>query len=178
MEVDLSDEKFVSTDGIRDSSAFATPPDIYFDEVHIDHKSAFISVLQWIRNASNARAKEIRVQAAFFFFSGGSKLSNKSQVMLAREVGSTKAAISQKAVELQDYFAEKLGMKDTMERVSRAAGMRSNQARQKFSEVCKSNHQKRRNLSGSGNSQTTSTLSSAKPLGLRERVLAAEKLPS
>jgi hypothetical protein len=177
VEVDTNDSKFVDADRIIDSGAFATPPSIYFDEPESDHQTAFIRVLQWIRNANNARAKEIRLQAAFYFFSGGSKLSNKNQVALAREIGSTKAAISQKAVEFQDYFAEKLGLKDTMERVSRAAGMRSNEARQKFAEVCKSNHQKRKASRALTESQRPSEVNISKQPSFRETALRLAKQP-
>jgi hypothetical protein len=169
--VDLEREPnlYANIGNFENSAQCAVEPDIYYDEKPVDNQSSFLHILQWIRNGNNSRAKEIRLQAAYYFFSGGSKLSNKSQVALAMEIGSTKAAISQKAVELQEYFAEKLGLKDTMERVSRAVGMRSNEAREKFSQVCKSNHQKRKNNSSrQTSSQTKSELDTWRPPSLSE----------
>lgn len=94
-------------------------------------------ILQWINNGANARAKEIRIQAVRYFFE-----PQKNQVDLAREIGVKKATISQKAVEFRDYF-----------KIQRPAGaatqMRSDEARQKFSEVCKLKHQQRKALSNS-----------------------------
>lgn len=123
--------------------------------------SATKSLLQWIRNGTNARAKEIRLQAAFFFADGEQK---KNQVRLAREIGVGKATISKKAVELKDYFKIKLPG-------GAAAQMRSNEARETFSKVCKSNHQKRKALSKSADSQKRSTANTKKQSDLRARVL-------
>lgn len=112
-------------------------------------------ILQWIRNGSNARAKEIRVQAAFYY------LDQKNQVALAREIGVKKATISQQAVAFKDYFE----LKRT---AGAASNMRSDQARQTFSEVCKSNHQKRKASQDSTALPMTSVECAWKPPTLRE----------
>lgn len=124
-------------------------------------------VLRWIRNGSNARAKEIRVQAVFYF------LVQRNQVELAREIGVRKATISQKAVEFRDFF-------EIDHPAGAARQMRSEEARETFSAICKSNHQKRqqRILSESTGSPTRSKVSSGKRSDLRARVLAAARLPS
>ena len=121
------------------------------------------AILKWINNASNARAKEIRIQAVLYH------IEHKNQVELAREIGVRKATICQQAVAFREYF----GLVRT---AGAASAMRSDESRKKFSDVCRLNHQKRKALSESTDSQRTLIANSPKPSNLRAKVLAAARL--
>jgi len=124
-----------------------------------------LRLLDWIRDCNSAKTKEIRIQAAYYFF------SQKNQVDLAREIGCTKAAISQQAVALKDYFQLK-------HPGAAASNMRSDEQRQKFSQVCKSNHQQKKlQQCDSKDSPKTSMTNTDKPLALRAKLLKTAMRP-
>lgn len=139
----------------------------YFDEQPapaFDPQLSLLAVLQWIRNATNARAKEIRLQAAFYFLAGGSTFS-KTQEQLAEEVGVEKQTVNQQVIALRTFFEKS---NQTIARVSSACGMRSDSARDNMATKCKSNHQKRKALSDSNESVKTSEVSIWRPPTMRE----------
>lgn len=148
----------LSVDWVQNTEAFAVEPDVYFDDPEPEQFSGdigFVQVLQWIRNGISPISKEIRLQAVFYHFAGGSKFA-KSQAELGREIGVKKQTINQQVIELKTYFAKLLGRSDTIERASAACGMRNKEARENMAQKCKSNHQKRKALSASNESLRTS----------------------
>jgi hypothetical protein len=85
-----------------------------------DLLSGFRLLIDWLDAGKTPAAKIIRLQAVKFALGDG------TQTQLAARLGCTKAAISRVANELRDTFGLHLG------------GMRSPEARAKFSELCKS----------------------------------------
>lgn len=97
------------------------------------------------------KSEAIRIQSV------RSILTGKDQVQMAREIGVTKAAISQRMCDLRDTF----------EMRNPKANLRNNSTRKKFSTECKQRHkEKKQALSGSPNSPTTSTTNSSSPTPL------------
>jgi hypothetical protein len=115
--------------------------------------SAFCRAFDWIAQvpANDFKGMAIRVQVVRCI------LLKKDQVAMAKEIGVTKAAISQRMCDLRDVFKLR----------NPKSGLRSNETRNKFSEQCKSRHEKKKaNSSNSGNSPTPSTTNSGKVIPL------------
>lgn len=91
-------------------------------------------MLAWICQGNNDRARSVRLQAVRYYIPDKAK----NQGQLAREIGVTKAAVNQKVCELRDWLETRSGH-DVKPR-----GARSTDAREKFSDICKSNHQRRK----------------------------------
>jgi hypothetical protein len=106
-------------------------------------KEAFCQAFDWIANvpANDFKGIAIRVQVVRCVLTG------KDQVEMAREIGVTKSAISQRMCELRDLFNIR----------NPKANLRSNETRKKFSEQCKLRHQKKKGASSSEASPKTST---------------------
>jgi hypothetical protein len=103
----------------------------------------FKKAFDWIADvkANDFEAIAVKVQTVRCILLG------KNQVAMAKEIGVTRAAISQRMSELRDIFKLR----------QPTAGLRDNETRQKFSEQCKARHQKKKALLNSPNSPTTST---------------------
>lgn len=150
----------------------ATLPDDFEDEPQSGYES-MLMLLSWARKGSGPLARVVRYQAVYYMLMGGSV----TQETLGKEIGVKKATINQQVVNLRDFLTENLNP-STMTRIVEATGMRSNEARQTFSKVCKSNHLKRKALSDSTESPTTSTANSGKRSDLRAKVLEMARQPS
>jgi hypothetical protein len=114
-------------------------------------KEAFCKAFDWIADvpANDFKGIAIRVQTVRCVLTG------KDQTEMAREIGVTKAAISQRMCDLRDYFNLR----------NPKSNLRNNETRQKFSEQCKLRHQKKkkREALSSGGSPTTSTTNTKIP---------------
>lgn len=94
-------------------------------------------MLHWICQGDGDKARSVRLQAVRW----SGQFSDKNQEQLGREIGVGKAAVNQKISELRAWIDQRSG------RDLQTRGARTVEAKQKFSEICKSNHEKRKNQS-------------------------------
>ena len=88
----------------------------------IDLSGELATLLDWIAEPRQDRARVVRLQAVRIHFTG------KSQVQMAREVGTTKAALGK----VITMFMRRFGVN--------APGARDAQLREKLSYICKARH--------------------------------------
>lgn len=115
-------------------------------------------MFHWIRQGDNDRARSVRLQAVTWY----ARYSTKNQEALGREIGVTKAAINQQVSALRDFIRAQAGHD------VKARGARSTEAREKFSQICKSSHEKRK--SELRNSPPKSTPSSMRLFDLKPKL--------